>query len=279
VIEGDFYGDGGGTFRLRHAYGRWNGITAGQTWTSFGSFVGDTPTLDFTGPVGRAGINRQAQLRYSVNHFHIALEAPNGALSGNSFDGSIDPDNIVLDADRKDSLPDLTLRYEAGTGSVNYATGAVLRQVAFDDGDMDDSTLGWGAFAGGNVELGSATTLRALVSGGEGIGTYMNNSLAPAAYRVGDELETITGWGGTVGLSQKVGIGAINVAYSYVESDWDEALDDGLSVSGRDEERELMYLNYIWSPTERMTYGVEVAHAMRTTVAGDDGAAPEFRVA
>src|SRR5690606_27419847 len=36
-IEGDFYGSGGGNFRLRHAYGEWNGILAGQTWSNFGN--------------------------------------------------------------------------------------------------------------------------------------------------------------------------------------------------------------------------------------------------
>src|SRR5699024_2350252 len=50
-IEGDFFGSGGGEFRLRHAYGEWNGLLAGQTKTNFGSdrFIGFTPTVDFNG--------------------------------------------------------------------------------------------------------------------------------------------------------------------------------------------------------------------------------------
>lgn len=33
VLEGDFHDGGGPGFRLRHAYGSWNGLLAGQTWT------------------------------------------------------------------------------------------------------------------------------------------------------------------------------------------------------------------------------------------------------
>lgn len=263
VVEGDFYGSGGGSFRLRHAYGSWNGITAGQLWTNFGSFVGDTPVLDFTGQVGRAGANRQAQIRYSLGDFHVALEAPNGAVSGTSY--------LDEGSERRDSLPDLTLRYESGGGAINYAAGALLRQVTFDDGERDDSVNGWGLFAGGNVEVTPGTTLRALVAGGDGIGSYLNNSPAPAAYRDGDRLESLSAWGGTAGISQQVGPGSVNLAYSYVTADWDDAEAAGLDVAAQDEERQLIHLNYLWSPVPRVSYGIELAHVERQTVAGDSG--------
>ncbi|WP_416138937.1 DcaP family trimeric outer membrane transporter [Halomonas sp. HK25] len=263
VIEGDFYGDGGGGFRLRHAYGSWNGITAGQLWTNFGSFVGDIPTLDFTGQIGRAGVNRQAQLRYSAGDFHVALEAPNGAVSGASYLGE--------GSERQNSLPDLTLRYESGMGNINYAAGALLRQVAFDDGERDDAATGWGLFVGGNVEVAQSTTLRALVAGGDGIGGYLNNSPAPAAYRDGDQLESLSAWGGTVGISQQVGPGSVNLAYSYASADWDDAETAGADVAAQDKARQLIHLNYLWSPAQRISYGVELAHVERKTVAGDSG--------
>lgn len=267
VIEGDFWGDGG--FRLRHAYGSWNGITAGQTWTNFGSFVYATPTLDFTGPLGRAGINRQAQLRYSTNGFHIALEDPSGTVSGKSFNG---------DADRKDGLPDLTLRYESKAGALSYALGGVVRQVAFDDGTNDDAAMGWGAFIGANVKFASGTTLRGVITGGEGIGSYLNGAPMPVAYRDGNDLQSITAVGGTLGLSQKLGIGTINLAYSYVEADWDEAQQLSLAgIDDEDEQRQLIHLNYIWQPVDNVSYGVGVARASRQTVAGDSGDATRIR--
>lgn len=270
VLEGDFlFGD----LRLRHAYGSWNGILAGQTWTNFATFVAVTPTLDFGGHLGWGWGNRQAQLRYSTNGFHIALEDPGGTPSGASFEYE-----VVRDAERKDTLPDLTARYEGNVGDVDYAVSGVVRQVAFDNGDEDDSAVGWGLNVAGSYELPTGTTLRAQAVGGDGIGAYLSNyGMAAAAYRIGSELETLRGWGGTLGLSQPVGIGAINLQYSYVTFDWDDAEADGLDMDDVDEERQLVHLNYIWSPRERITYGVEVAWADRQTVEGESGDATRLQ--
>ncbi|MBL1375852.1 DcaP family trimeric outer membrane transporter [Zobellella iuensis] len=266
VLEGDFYGSGGGNFRLRHAYGSWNGLTAGQTWTNFGSLIGATPVLDFTGPIGPGG-NRQAQLRYSSNGLHLALEAPSGSMSGTSF---VDEANVA-DGDRKDSLPDLTLRYESAFGNLKYALGGLLREVALDDGEVDDSATGWGLFAAASLSLDQGTTFRAMIGGGDGIGGYLNVSGAPAAYRAGDSLETLTAWGGALGVSQPVGPGAVNLSYSYADIDWDHALQAGLAVGGRDKKRELVHLNYIWTPVNRVSYGLELSRASRTTADNDKG--------
>ncbi|MAM59723.1 MAG: hypothetical protein CMN25_20635 [Salinicola sp.] len=278
VIEGDFFT---GDLRLRQAYGAWNGLLAGQTWSNFHTFIGTTPTLDFTGPAGRDAFLRQAQLRYSYGDFHIALEDPSGAMSGRSFDGGYDAATggksiAGTDVDRKDSLPDLTLRYESGSGPAKWALAALVREVAFDDGAQHDSAVGWGMLAAGSYALTSSTTLRAQVTGGDGIGAYMKVNPAPAAYRVGDRLETITAWGGTLGVSQQVGPGTLNLSYSRVEADWDAAERDGVSlvrtdtaggfVDAYDEVHQVIHLNYQWHPIERVTYGIELAHATRETV-------------
>ncbi|GKW50549.1 DcaP family trimeric outer membrane transporter [Halomonas sp. NCCP-2165] len=274
-IEGDFFF---GNFRLRQAYGSWNGITAGQTWSNFHTFVSTTPTLDFTGPLGRDAFLRQAQLRYSIGDVHIALEDPGGAMSGNSFDGGY---GAATDIDRKDTLPDLTLRYESGAGAAKWATAALLREVSFDTGRESDSAIGWGLFIAGSYALTPSTTLRGQLTGGNGIGAYMKANPAPAAYRVGNRIETIPAWGGTLGISQDLGPGTLNVAYSRVEADWDDAERDGVSlidtdnsggfIDAYDEVRELLHLNYLWHPTENVTYGLEVAHAVRETVDRRDG--------
>lgn len=199
-IEGDFWF---GDFRLRHAYGQWSGITAGQTWSNFHTFVGTTPTLDFTGPAGRDSTLRQAQLRYSLGNVHIALEDPSGIASGNSFDGGYDAvfngKSIAgTDIDRKDSLPDLTLRYEHKKDRASFSAAAVSREIAFDDTDAEDSTLGWGGFIASSINVGSGLTLRGQITGGDGIGSHMKLNPAPAAYRVENKLSTIKSWGGTL---------------------------------------------------------------------------------
>lgn len=62
-IEGDFYGSGT-TFRLRHAYGVWRGLLAGQTWSTFVDEDNLPRTIDFEAPTAFAQI-RLAQLRYT----------------------------------------------------------------------------------------------------------------------------------------------------------------------------------------------------------------------
>lgn len=284
VVEGDFWG---GDFRLRQAYGRWNGITAGQTWSNFHTFVGTTETLDFTGPLGRDSVLRQSQLRYSTGGLHIALEDPDGVPSGKSFtggyDGTVNGQSIAgVDVDRKNSLPDLSVRYESRYGAGRFSTAAVVREVGFDDGSNSDSEIGWGAFIAGSYPLTSSLVVRAQLTGGEGIGGYMKGNPAPAAYRIGNTLHSLTAWGGTLGATLDVGPGAFNLAYSYTHTDWDDAIDDGLTVvnedaaddfvNAYDETYQLVHLNYLWQPTKQITYGVEIAHARRETVDGRDGA-------
>ncbi|MDI5935425.1 DcaP family trimeric outer membrane transporter [Halomonas kalidii] len=283
TIEGDFFF---GDFRLRQAYGSWNGITAGQTWSNFHTFISTTPTLDFTGPAGRDSFLRQAQLRYSFGDFHVALEDPGGAMSGESFDGGYDADYqgdtiAGTDVGRKDSLPDLTLRYEESSGDLKWSTAALMREVAFDSGGDEDSTIGWGLFVAGSYSLSPSTTLRGQITGGDGIGDYMKVNPAPAAYRVANQLETIPAWGGTLGISQEIGPGSLNVSYSRVEADWDDAERDGVSlvntdnsgefIDAYDDNYDLIHVNYLWNPTKNVTYGVELSHAMRETVDGRDG--------
>lgn len=277
-LEGDFFF---GNLRLRQAYGSWNGITAGQTWSNFHTFIGTTPTLDFTGPAGRDSTLRQAQLRYSIGNFHIAVEDPGGVASGDSFDGGYNAANgdrsiAGTDVDRKDGLPDLTLRYESKSGPVQWATAAVVREIAFDDGGTSDSVLGWGMFLAGSYALTPSTKIRGQLTGGDGIGAYMKVNPAPAAYRIGNRLETLPAWGGTLGISQDIGPGTLNASYSRVEADWDDAERDGISlvntnsasgfINAYDKVHELIHVNYMWSPIERITYGVELSHAMRKTV-------------
>jgi hypothetical protein len=48
-IEGDFYGSGS-AFRLRHAYGTWRGLLAGQYWSTFVDEDNLPRTIDFESP-------------------------------------------------------------------------------------------------------------------------------------------------------------------------------------------------------------------------------------
>ena len=62
-IETDFYGTSS-ALRLRHAYGTWGGLLAGQTWSTFMDDDNLPRTIDFEAPTAFAQV-RQAQARWT----------------------------------------------------------------------------------------------------------------------------------------------------------------------------------------------------------------------
>ncbi|NYS62130.1 DcaP family trimeric outer membrane transporter [Vreelandella salicampi] len=269
-IEGDFYG-GGGSFRLRHAYGSWNNILAGQTWTNFYGFVAGTPTIDFTGPPGVGNQARQPQLRYTMNNFSVAIEDPD-TLGGSedTTSSTQSPGDIA-----KSSLPDVTARYTNTSGALKYSASAVLRQLEYDADAYpnaavdDDSTTGYGVALEAALQASEALTLRAGVTHGDGIGGYMNVSPkgSPAYIDANGDMEAIESTGGTIGASLKAGPGAINASYNVATVD----LDDTTYDDSENDTYATAYLNYIWSPADRISYGIETSWASRETKGGADG--------
>ncbi|MDT0513211.1 DcaP family trimeric outer membrane transporter [Halomonas sp. LES1] len=275
-IEGDFYGSGGGSFRLRHAYGSWDGILTGQTWTNFYGFVAGTPSIDFTGPPGVGNQARQPQLRYTAGNFSASIEDPD------TLGGSEKTENNVVqtsDDAAKSELPDVIARYTDASGPFKYSASAVLRQLEYDAAEdagatvSDDSAFGWGIALEAAMNVSEAVTLRAGVTHGDGIGGYMNVSpqTSPAYLADNGDLETLESTGGTIGASIKAGPGAINASYNVATVDLDDEGIDGTDT------HETAYLNYIWSPAERIQYGIEAAWASRETKGGDDGDATRIQ--
>lgn len=268
-IEGDFYGPNN-NFRLRHGYGSWNGILAGQTWTNFYGFVAGTPTIDFRGPPGVGNQARQPQLRYTTGNFSMAIEDPD------TLGGSEDTENNVVQTSEdaaKSELPDVTARYTDTSGPIKYSASAVLRQLEYDAVEDtnatvdDDSAFGWGMALEAAMDVSEALTLRAGVTHGDGLGGYMNVSpqTSPAYLADNGDLETLESTGGTIGASLKAGPGAINASYNISTVDLDDEELDG------NDSFETAYLNYIWSPAERISYGIETSWASRETKGGDEG--------
>ncbi len=264
MIEGDFFG-ANNNFRLRHAYGEWSGILAGQTWTNFGGFLGMTPTIDFTGQVGQANIGRQAQLRYTVDGFSVALEEPT-AIGGAVAAGE--------DGESKNSLPHLTLRYQGGVGDFNYAASGVVREVEYYNSaqDSDKSSTGWGLNLEASAAVAEGVTLRGSVTHGDGLGSYMYGSPSGPGYVNADGgVSKVRGTGGTAGISVAAGDGNVNLGYGIATVDLDDAVDEGAFAATANEKFESIYLNYIWSPINNVSYGIEAGYHSRKQVDGDTG--------
>lgn len=271
-IEGDFYGgggfgDAGGEFRLRHAYGVWNGILAGQTWSNFGNVVSYLPTVDFNGQVGQGG-GRQAQLRYTTGNFSFSFEDPK--VGG----------TVSAEGANQYRLPDVTARYQNTEGSIQYAAAALARFLEYDaegatvsnSSWTDDSALGWGVMLEARTKLTDAITVRGSVTHGDGIGGYLYISpAAPGYVDSAGNLETIEGTGGGVSVSVDAGPGAFNLGYGLAMADLDEGFQNGDIVGTADERYTSTFVNYIWSPVDRITYGLEAGYHTREQVNGDEG--------
>jgi hypothetical protein len=195
-FEFDLFGTGADagqtTFRLRHAYGEWGGLLAGQTNSLF--MDGDVfpNTIDYWGPAGMV-FYRNVQIRYTPfktgnSHFSIAIERP-----GNDIDsGNVRLIEGFEDAQiqNDETLPDLTAQYRYGGDWGHVQVGGILRKVGFEvretpaDRWSSGSETGWGINLGSAINTFGSDKILLQVVYGEGIANYMNDGgmdLAPTA--------------------------------------------------------------------------------------------------
>jgi hypothetical protein len=184
-FEIDMYGTGDDagqtTIRLRHAYGSWGPILAGQTNTLF--MDGDTfpNTIDYWGPVGMVFV-RTPQIRYThvtgPHKFSVALEKPSNDIDAGAI-RQIDP-NLGSSIHGNEKYPDLTAayRYDGDWGHVQLA--GILRDVAYETSGTPDSKprgseTGWGLNLSSNIKTFDKDVLHLSVVYSEGIASYMND--------------------------------------------------------------------------------------------------------
>jgi|SRR5579871_5559662 len=192
-FEIDFFGVGADagqtTIRLRHFYGEWGQILAGQTTSVFMDIDVFPNVIDYWGPPGMV-FYRLPQFRWTPyktaqSNFAIALERP-----GNDIDpGQIREFDPALGNNLRndEELPDFTAHFYT-SGSWGHAQLAgIVRRVGFDTiGTLDNQPkghrTGWGINLSGHANVLKRDRLIGQVVYGEGIATYMNDGgtdLAP----------------------------------------------------------------------------------------------------
>ena len=264
TVEGDFRGSGGGSLRLRHAFGEYKGILMGQTWSNYMSFYGITPGLDFDGHPGLSGLQgRVAQARYTTGNLSVSLEDPLTSV--------VDNTNV------RQGMPTFTARYEETKGALSYALGGLAHQVAIDDGTTDESAIGFASFVAANLAVTDNLTLQGTINYSDGANLYLyrsgDNFGAEDAYLDGGDLNTIAGYAGTIGASLDVGNGrSVNLAYGVATVDWDDAESDlgTAAVGDKSETNQKAMINYQWSPVANVMMGVEYAYYQRENVDSEE---------
>lgn len=191
-FEFDMFGVGGDegqtTIRLRHAYGQWKQLLAGQTNTLFMDASIFPNVVDYWGPAGMVFI-RNPQIRWTPmsgkNSFAVAIERPSSDIDPGQI-REFDP-GLASNLQGSTKVPDLTAQFRMERDWGHFQVAGVVRKVAFDtagtpDNEPKGSEMGWGIDVTSGIKLGQKNKLLVGVVHGEGIASYMNdggNDLGP----------------------------------------------------------------------------------------------------
>ncbi|MFY0701708.1 MAG: porin [Bermanella sp.] len=256
---------------LRHAFLAWNkangsSVTAGQTWSTFFN-VGALPeAVDFVGPTSGTIFVRQPQVRYTMpmagGKVMLAAENPSSGFNDDRGAATANSNNID-----DNTMPDVIGRFDASAGSLSYSAALMLRQIAYNDGTDDESEMGYAVSFSGKYAMGNGDDLKFMLSSGA-LGRY----IALNAFRDGGieadgsiDLNNVTG--GFVAYKHMWSPQMRStVSYAFADADNSDAITSDITKSINN-----MYVNLMYSPTKKLTFGGEYILAERETESGVSG--------
>lgn len=273
MIEFDLFGARGNEIfsnshqpRLRHAMIEWDRVIVGQFWTNFMPIEVYPTTVDFEGPAG-IPFARQAQIRYThpvSPTLTVSASLENSEFNGRTADAVFSESTTAGIRAGLDTVPDFTLAatLREDWGLVKLA--GVGRYFSSPTGS--DSAFGWGVNLSGQINLWEGGSAMASLTGGDGVGRYIINGFGQDAFVDADgNIDTITSWGATVGLSHAFTptlTGAVTGGLYRVE--------DTFAATDTREIR-TAHLSAFYRPVERLTLAGEVIYGQRETADGRTG--------
>ena len=171
-VETDFYGSGS-VLRLRHAYGSYGGLLAGQTWSTFVDDNNFPNTIDFESPMAFPSI-RQAQLRWTQK---LGAKASwSAAVEDNKSQIQIP---LSQPGKAEFPMPDLVTRIRFGDSRGHVFASAFLGRARFRpvDGEPNDATL-WGMLVSGRIKTFGRDYAYGQLTFGDGVGRYRGGTTA-----------------------------------------------------------------------------------------------------
>jgi hypothetical protein len=266
-VEGDFFGSGNTTFRLRHAFGTIGPILAGQSWSTFMDEDAMPPTVDFEEPQSFALV-RQAMLRYTRelserNAFAVALEEPDAQIAlPEGFAGK-----------SEDPLPDLTARFRRKFGSGHLQLSAFVgrARLRLDDGGKQEETI-WAGNVSGRLALSKRDQIRFQLIHGEGLGRY--RGFIAASLDSAGNLDIIEATAVTLSYQHfwRDDLSS-HVVYSRAGGDRADPAPDTIEAIT------YIALNMMWDLAEHVTLGAEWLYGMREDEDGSSGDAHRLQLA
>jgi hypothetical protein len=258
------------SLRLRHAYGTWNGLLVGQTWTTWMDLDALPETNDFGSPAGRV-FARQAQARYTLplaaiaGQLQVAIENPEASLTEPAGTQVVPTD---------DYMPDTVVKVSTA-GSWGHVAAAGIVRMLRSNGALTgaetakDTQLGVGGRVSGKLMLGARHNLRFDGTAGRGIGRYVGlNGIRDGEIDAQGDIKPInvlaTILAGQVWLTDTV---RINLAGSM-----SQALNNSDALTGLVNERLIsVHSNVMWNPIPRIRLGIEYIFASRALEGGPTG--------
>ena len=280
-FEFDLFGVGSDagqtTFRLRHAFGQWGPLLAGQTNSLF--MDGDIfpNTVDYWGPSGMVFL-RNPQFRVTLfnngqTSFKMAIEKPGNDVDPGTLE-DVDP-AFGAGVQPHNYLPDLTaqFRYTGGWGHLQVA--GILRRLGYEtlgtaDNDPKGQQTGWGIDTTGTLRTWGNDKILAGVVYGQGIANYMNDGgtdLAPRGTTAAPEAEALP----LLGISayyDHYWSGQFSTSLGWSETRvYNSSLQDGPAFKYG----QYASVNFLWTPDKRLLFGVEGLWGERTDFDGANG--------
>lgn len=170
-IEGDFYGNGGGGFRLRHAYITMKNFRIGQSWSAFTDVDAWPNITDFDGPATGVWV-RSAQISYRFdfkkdNALLVSIEKPT-----EDFSRYLEIDQFIQPANQ--SYPDFVAHYRKQWANGHFQVGGVARIIEYKNAqDVTNTVFGGGINLSGSVKPNGVDLFLWQAAAGSGIARYL----------------------------------------------------------------------------------------------------------
>ena len=171
-IETDFFGNGGGGLRLRHAYARFMNFRIGQTWSGFTDEESWPNITDFDGPSTGAWV-RSAQIAYFIRptenqDIMVSIEQPLA-----DFSRYLVIDTLIRPA--RQSIPDFVAHYEVRWPKGHFQIGGVYRDIEYKNAQTQEvkHLSGWGFNLSGTQSLFNRDKFTWQFALGEAIARYL----------------------------------------------------------------------------------------------------------
>jgi hypothetical protein len=199
-FEFDMFGVGADagktTIRLRHAYGEWGQLLAGQTHSLFMDIDVFPNVIDYWGPPGMVFF-RNVQVRWTAyrtanDSIAVAIERPGNDVDPGNIREIQGYENATVNPDQ--TLPDFTGQYRHDDTWGHYQLGVIFRKVGFEyslagEPFQKGHQTGWGLDLSTAINMFDKDKLLLSLVEGAGIASYMNDGgmdIAPTTVPTGN---------------------------------------------------------------------------------------------